>query len=157
MCFACNAVMPRFAIVLLLLAACATATPPREFDPSQFEPGEMVGTWRVVEKDVLRDPLEETGWTGRVLFAGEAEARGTFQMHPDPDVPELCFFVDDIDRGRFPRFTNDVRKPWFCFTNEQDVRRVAKAGEHAKIAVAEYHYRYSHTDAYNEVRFLGLR
>ena len=158
MCFASSPLMPRLAAVfLLLIAACATSAPPREFDPSKFETGAALGPWRVVEKDVLRDPLEETGWIGRVLFEGQADVRGTFQMHFDPEYPKLCFFADDIDRPKLPRFANDVRKAWFCFTNEEDVTRVAKAGDRATIAIADFHYRYSHTDVVNSARFVALR
>lgn len=132
--------MRRLLAFALLLAAC-TAAPP--------------SAWRVVESDMRADPVED-GSIGEIRYAGEESVRGTFQMHPDAEFPALCFFVDELDRGKLPRFRNDVRRPWFCFTNEDDVRRVAKAGQTARIRIADYHYRYSHTDTYNSARFVRI-
>jgi len=131
--------MRRLIAIVLLFVACATTT----------------SAWRVVESDVWPDPSED-GSIGEIRYAGEESVRGAFQMHPDAEFPALCFFVDELDRGKLPRFRNDVRRPWFCFTNQDEVRGVAKAGQEARIRIADFHYRYSHTDTYNSARFVGF-
>ncbi|HJQ35933.1 MAG TPA: hypothetical protein VKB93_02230 [Thermoanaerobaculia bacterium] len=115
--------------------------------------GETVNGWTVVRSDIRSDPTE-SGWIGEVDFAGQATLPGTFQKHFDTDA--LCFFVDESDRGALPRFSNDVRKPWFCFTNDADVRNVAKEGMHAHIRIDSFLYRYSHTDVVNGTKFVSL-
>lgn len=127
-------------VIALLLTACAT-TPP--------------SPWRVVSSDIRPDPIEN-GSIGEVVYEGEAVLSGTLQPHFDPEANARCFFVDESDRDKFPRFPNDVRKPWFCFTNEDAVRRVAKPGQHARIRIADFHYRYSHTEVVNSARFVEL-
>jgi hypothetical protein len=145
--------MMRRVLVVLLLSACGAR--PQAFDWARVQPGDSVGVWRVVQRDVRPDPGER-GWIGDVRYAGEAEVSGMFQAHPDSELHALCFFVDESDRGILPRFPNDVRKPWFCFTNEDGVRPVASEGMHARIRIADYRYLYSHTDVYNTARFVAL-
>jgi hypothetical protein len=142
------------AVTLLVLVAC-TPPPPAAPTAAPWRAGDVVGTWRVVRADVRPDPVEN-GWTGEVDFEGEVVVNGTFQPHFDSEFGALCFFVDESDRALFPRFPNDVRRPWFCFTNEEEVRRVAKAGDRARIRVSKYRYMYSHTDVYNTVEFVAL-
>ena len=108
-----------------------------------------------MKADIRRDPVEN-GWIGEVDFEGQVTVNGTLQPHPDTDFGALCFFVDESDRALLPRFPNDVRRPWFCFTNEDEVRRVAKAGQRARIRVSKFRYMYSHTDVYNTVEFVAL-
>jgi hypothetical protein len=138
-----------------LTSSAPATTAPAASEPAPWRPGDVIGSWRVVRADVRRDPVEN-GWTGEVDLDGEVSVNGTFQPHFDSELGLLCFFVDESDRAKLPRFPNDVRRPWFCFTNEDEVRRVATAGKRARIRIAKYHYRYSHTDVFNTVEFVAV-
>lgn len=125
------------------------------FDPSKVEAGTKVGAWSVRDVTFRPDPSEQ-GWTGEVRFSGEVSLSGTFQPHFDSEVKAACFFVDLDDAAKLPRFANDVRKPWFCFQNEEEARSAAPVGTRATIRVSDYHYAYSHTDVVNSVKLLTV-
>ena len=125
------------------------------FDPSKVEAGTNVGAWSVRDVTFRPDPSEQ-GWTGEVRFSGEVSLAGTFQPHFDSEVRAVCFFVDPDDAVKLPRFANDVRKPWFCFQNEEEARSAAPFGTHATIRVSDYHYAYSHTDVVNSVKLVAV-
>jgi len=141
-------------VLLLTLLACASATSPADVS-TPWKVGDTVDGWRVVRADVRPDPVEN-GWIGEADFEGEAVISGTFQPHPDAEFGALCFFADESERTKLPRFPNDVRRPWFCFTNEDEVRRAASAGDRVRIRVAKFLYMYSHTDVYNRVELVEV-
>jgi hypothetical protein len=125
-------------------------------DFSALSRGDTVLGLRVDSVSILPDPVDSFGWIGQVEYAGPVELVGEYRPHMDfPDVEEPCFFVDDSVAGRLPRFPNDVRRSWFCFTDARNV--VDQLGppdsiSRARIIIDRFHYHYQHTDVYNVAR-----
>lgn len=130
-------------------------------DPAfgRLTPGDTVLGLRVEAIDVRPDPVDGFGWTGRVDYAGEVGLTGEYRPHIDfPEVRETCFFADDSSGVRLPRFPNDVRRPWFCFSNQDDAGRLlgqpGSSGP-ARVRIDRFEYHYRHTDVYNLGRLVA--
>lgn len=116
-------------------------------------PGDTVLGLRVDAVAVRPDPVDGFGWMGKVDYSGEVTLTGEYRPHFDfPEVREICFFADDSSAVRLPRFPNDVRHPWFCFSNQAEAGRMlgepATRGR-ARIRIDRFSYHYRHTDVYN--------
>ena len=106
--------------------------------------------------DVLAENVDSSGWTGSVDFSGTVTLTGRYRPHPEaPDVGALCFYPDSVSAEQLPRFPNDQRTSWFCFTNtdeaELSLGGPGREGE-ATIVINEFNYLYQHTDTYNSAR-----
>jgi hypothetical protein len=67
-------------------------------------------------------PVDST-FVGTARFRGEIELSGQTLRHPESDVQAICFEADPPSAARLPRWQGDERRPWFCFTNDAEVRR----------------------------------
>lgn len=131
---------------------------PSRLDPSRLAPGDSIGGLRVVSVDVRPEVVDSFGWSGRLRFTGEVALRGTHRPHPEfPDVRAVCFYPDSASAARLPRFPNDQRISWLCFTNHDEAERLLgmAAGE-MSIVVDDFDYVYEHTDSYNTARLVRV-
>jgi hypothetical protein len=128
-------------------------------DFAALSPGDSLLGLRIDSLSIRPDPVDGFGWMGTVDFSGSVELAGAFRPHMDfPDVRETCFFVDDSLRSRLPRFPNDVRRSWFCFTNPAQAEAVLGVpGDtaRARIRIDRFYYHYRHTDVYNRARLVS--
>jgi hypothetical protein len=111
---------------------------------------------RIEGIDVLPESADSTGWMGSVDFSGTVTLTGRYRPHPEaPAVPALCFYPDSVSAAQLPRFPNDERTSWFCFTNTADAEAAfgGPGGEgEATIVINEFYYLYQPTDSYNTAR-----
>lgn len=163
--------------LLLLLAACgapaddaAPAQPPAAtdsaapsapgenlFDPATVQVGDSVAGLRIDSLDVRQ--AADGQWVGRVRFAGQVRVRGTWEPHPDAEFRALCFFAAGEYAPRLPRFRSDVRRPWFCFEDQERARRLLKVPPErgrAEILIDGFTYHYAPTDVYNQARLVRV-
>lgn len=102
-------------------------------------------SWYGTADEMVAHVLENVGPGSIVLLHVELRSRSE----------ELCFYPDSASADRLPRFPNDVRTSWFCFTNQEEAQRLLGAlpasGE-ATIVVDELFYIYQHTDVHNRAR-----
>lgn len=152
----------RTALALLLLAACrasgepeatkADAPPAHVLDPARAKVGDVVAGMRIEAMEIRRASDGEL--LGTVRFAGEARVSGRFGPHPSSEVDALCFFADPASAGRLPRFPQDQRRAWFCFSDQAEARRMLAPADSggASIVIDRYTYHYGHSDGVNEAR-----
>jgi hypothetical protein len=109
---------------------------------------------------ILPDPADGFGWMGSVDYSGVVPLTGEYRSHGDfPEVREICFFADDSSAVRLPRFPNDARRPWFCFTNQDRAVELfggPGATGRARVVIDRYLYLYRHTDVYNRARLVRV-
>ena len=130
---------------------------PVEF--SRLAPGDSLAGLRIDSIDVLPDPVDSFGWMGTVAYSGEVTLVGEVRPHMDyPDLAEICFFADDSVAERLPRFPNDVRRSWLCFSNQDEAAMLlGEVGDtsRARIRIDRFQYIYQHTDVYNRARLVA--
>lgn len=130
------------------------------FNPSQLTLGDRVLGLDVVGIDV--SAFGHDGYVGTVEFRGNVTVQGTYSpqtelVGSDRGVP--CFFVSDRSNIELPRFENDERLPWFCFTNPDAVEAAfdyTTAEQDATIVIDSYTTVFIPSDVYNEARFVRL-
>lgn len=128
------------------------------FDPSQVKPGDRVAGLEVVSVDV--QPFQNRGYVGTVQFRGELTLSGTYKTDPSADAPSSkpCFFVNPASASQLPRFTNDERIAWFCFSNPDEAQKLlgqpTAADQPAVVVVDNYTTIYQPTDAVNTARLV---
>lgn len=131
---------------------------PTRLDPSLLAPGDSIGGLRVESIDARPEVVDSFGWSGRLRFSGEVELRGTHRPHPEfPDVRAVCFYPDSASAAKLPRFPNDERVSWLCFTNQDEAERLLGLGtRETPIVVDDFDYVYEHTDSYNTARLVRV-
>jgi hypothetical protein len=90
------------------------------FDAGRLRAGDPVLDLTVANIEVEPAPAPHTGYVGSVEFRGRVTVSGRYRGHPDypePGADLVCFFVNGETAARLPRFREDERYPWFCFTN----------------------------------------
>lgn len=130
------------------------------FDPSQVEPGDRLLGLEVVDVEV--SSFGSDAYVGTVEFRGEVTLSGTYSpqtalVGSERAVP--CFFVSEVSNTQLPRFSNDERNPWFCFTNPDAVQAAfgnTSTEQPATIVVDAYKTVYIPSDVYNEARFVRM-
>lgn len=133
----------------------ASAAAPGVFHPGRVQVGDTVAGMRIAELRVERAADGEP--VGTVRFAGEARVRGRAGAHPDPDVDLPCFFADSASAHPLPRFPRDERRPWFCFSNAAEARRMLPADTVARSVVIDgFIYQYARTDVVNTARLVRV-
>jgi hypothetical protein len=134
-----------------------TPRPPHVFNPDSVQVGDSVVGLRIDAMEVQR-PYDGKP-VGNVRFAGEARVSGRYQRHPDTEVDLLCFFADTETGMQLPRFPHDERRPWFCFTNQEDARRMLRTppdtGQTA-IVVDGFAYHFGYSDGFNQARLVRV-
>ena len=125
------------------------------FDPSNVRVGDTIAGLRVKAADVQR--AADGDWVGTVRFEGEVQVAGALRPHPSEEVDALCFFVEETHRARLPRFTEDQRRPWFCFSNQAEAREMVRAipeGGTVELIIDQFTYHFAHTDVVNGARLV---
>ncbi len=61
---------------------------------------------------------------GTVKLRGEFVIVGQITAHPDTELNALCFEAESVSKFELPRLQGDNRRPWFCFSNISDARRL---------------------------------
>jgi hypothetical protein len=118
------------------------APPPRparagvHFHPDTVKPGSHIGPLRV-DSIRLRDVAG-----GRdadiAYFTGELTLTGQTLRHPDADLglTTVCFEADSASAAQMPRWTEDLRRSWFCFSNRAEAARtLAAPGESVSASI----------------------
>ena len=98
------------------------ARPGIRFDPHTLRPGARVGSLVVQSVEARR--AVDGSWVGTARFAGELKVTGRRRPHPDPELGAVCFEVDEGSAAAIPRWAGDERRPWFCFDNAEEARRL---------------------------------
>ena len=153
------------AVVLLCCGGSRDAKLPARIstvilDPTQHSVGATLAGLRLTGLDATPSTEEPGGWVGSATFAGTVHLSGRYGSHPaSPDLGELCFFPDAASGGRLPRFANDHRRTWFCFSNRREaVQRLAPPSSSgtAGIVIDDFHYVFEHSDVNNAVRLVEV-
>jgi hypothetical protein len=130
------------------------------FDPSRLQVGDRLLGLDVISTDV--SAFGSDAYVGTVSFSGDITVQGTYSPQTElvgSDRPIPCFFVNDASNSQLPRFENDERRPWFCFTNPEDVKAAfghSTAEQDATIVINAYTTVYIPSDVYNEAQFVRL-
>jgi hypothetical protein len=159
---------PVVRVVLLTLAAACDreATPPSRvpdavtIDPGIHRAGDALGPFRITMIDARPEVADDSGWSGRVDFTGVATVSGSYRPHHDfPEANALCFYPDSASGAALPRFPNDNRYSWFCFSNQDAAVQALGAPDavgEATIEIEDFRYLYEHTDTFNTARLLRV-
>lgn len=132
--------------------------PPLIFDPPSLRRGAEIGEMRVDSLDVVWG--EGVGeWVGVVRFTGAVRLTGSAIPHlVDPEADAVCFEADSASGRRLPRWPGDERRPWFCFENTDDARRMLGSADSARpatVMVDRFTTVRAFTDAVNSARLVG--
>ena len=158
-------VLAAVAIALLCCGGSRDAEPPARvstavLDPAQHAVGATLTGLRLTGLTATPSTEEPGGWVGSARFAGTVNVSGHYGSHPAyPELGELCFFPDAASGERLPRFANDHRKTWFCFTNRREaVQRLAPppSSGTAEIVIDDFHYVFEHSDVNNAARLVEV-
>lgn len=123
------------------------------FSPDSVAVDDTVG-WLVVDRVAVTRAYDSSA-VGSVKFGGELELKGRLIPHFDSDLEAKCFEADSASAARMPRWQGDMRRPWFCFSNQEDPRVVkAVVPSDATIVIDRYTIRFTMSDAVNEARLL---
>jgi hypothetical protein len=93
------------------------------FHPDTVKPGSEIGTLRV---DSIRMRDVAGGRDADIAyFTGELTLTGQTLRHPDADLglTTVCFEADSTSAALMPRWTEDLRRSWFCFSNQAEAAR----------------------------------
>lgn len=91
-------------------------------------------------------------WVGLVRFHGRVRLAGHRVPHFDADVHAVCFEADSQSARRLPRWPDDERRPWFCFSNTAAASRLLGATdtlERVTIVIDSFTTVRAFTDAVN--------
>ena len=92
-------------------------------------------------------------WVGSVEFEGSVTLSGTYRPHYDYPEPDLqCFFLNEASASKLPRFPEDERVSWFCFSNLDEARRLLRPSPDtgaATLVIEAFRYAYSFSDVFN--------
>jgi hypothetical protein len=155
-----KAMLPGTCSLLLALVSCARdhgqpahVPQPPIIDLGIHRIGDSLGPFRITGIDARPEIVDDSGWSGRVDFSGVATVSGSYRPHHEyPEARALCFFPDSASAATLPRFPNDPRYSWFCFSNHDVAERILGAPDavgEATIEIEQYRYLYEHTDTYN--------
>lgn len=84
-----------------------------QFHPESISVGDTIGSM-IVDRIAVQKAYDSTA-VGSVWFRGELELKGRMIPHFDSDVRAQCFEADSLSASRMPRWSGDLRRPWFCF------------------------------------------
>lgn len=142
-------------------ASTAPTTNSNVFNPAQVKPGDSVAGLTIVAIEAT--PYQDRGYVGTAKFRGETTVSGTYKLAPDAadaGTGNPCFFADAASASKLPRFANDERVPWFCFTNaaavEQALGQPTATGKQVTIAIADYETVYQPSDVVNQAKFVRV-
>lgn len=129
------------------------------FDPGSVKAGDTIAGL-VVEKIGANPNVMDSTLVGSAAFRGEIELTGATLRHPEADAAnEVCFEADSASVERLPRWAEDRRRAWFCFTNAIAARRAlgpAQEERQARIVISSFVINRGLTDQINSARFVRL-
>ena len=155
--------------VIAAVTACAKGEVPEpdarptrpgiRFDPSSLVVGTAVGT--LVLDSIDAQQAYDSSYVGVARFRGEIELAGATLRNFDPDLSQqlTCFEADSASAARLPRWAQDERRAWFCFTNNEEAARALgppSEGVPATIVVDSFTIHRNLSDAVNAARFRRL-
>ena len=133
--------------------------PGLRFDPATTAKGTAIGVLTVDSIDAQR--AIDSSYVGTARFSGEIELSGETLRNFDSDLRDrlTCFEADSSTSARLPRWSGDERRPWFCFTNNDDAARALgppSDGVRATIVIDRFTIHRNLSDAVNSARFRRL-
>jgi hypothetical protein len=142
---------------LVLLGACSARPNQVEtvdrFDPPRVVVGDTILGLRVSRLEVHAVPDRPGEWVGSVDFEGSVTLSGTYRPHfayPEPDLQ--CLYPDKASASKLPRFPEDERVSCFCFSNQDEARRLLRPSPDtgaATLVIEAFRYAYSFSDVFN--------
>ena len=111
----------------------------------------------VVQLQLGRTPSGEI--TGIVRFQGQATISGSTIPHFDSEVDALCFEIGAESAEKLPRFENDQRRPWLCFENDGEIRKLlGQPAERRRVTIVidDYQTVHQYTDTFDTARFIRI-
>jgi hypothetical protein len=156
---ACAAEPPPPPVTRDSAVAPGTPRPGIRFDPATIAPGTVVGVLTVDSIDARR--AMDSSYVGSARFRGEIELAGATMKNPDPDLglQLTCFEADSASAARLPRWAEDERRAWFCFSNNTQAAAALgppSEGVRATIVIDEFTIHRDFSDAVNSARFIRL-
>jgi hypothetical protein len=131
------------------------------FDPVSLRPGMRVGDLVADSVVARRAKLDSanSAWVGAARFRGQLTLRGRLLKHPDSDVRGLCFEADSASATMMPRWAEDTRRAWFCFSNLEAERLLGgrRESRSVEVVVDQFVIRRSFSDDVNTARLMGIR
>jgi hypothetical protein len=136
------------------------ARPGIRFDPSQLQPGDTIGVL-VAESVAAERTIVDSSYVGVARFSGEAEITGWTMRHFESDMRDvsMCFEADSASAATLPRWSQDERRPWFCFENETEARRELGAPSDsvpARIVIDRFTIHRGLSDQVNSARLVRV-
>lgn len=137
----------------------ARARPGLRFDPATMARGTVIGVLTL--DSVALQRAYDSSYVGSARFSGEIELSGATLRNPDADLGLrlTCFEADSTSAARLPRWSEDERRSWFCFTNNDEAARSLgppSEGVRATIVIDEFTIYRNMSDAVNSARFRRL-
>lgn len=120
-------------------------------EPGQLEAGDTIAGL-VVDSVAATWAAGVGEWVGVVRFHGRVRLAGHRMPHFDSDVRAVCFEADSQSARRLPRWPNDERRPWFCFSNTAAATKLLGAAdtlERITIVIDSFTTVRAFTDAVN--------
>jgi hypothetical protein len=129
------------------------------FDPSRVRPGDSIAGL-VVERVSVSRAMADSTLVGDIAFRGEIELTGRTFIHPDADAADAaCFEADSVGAAMLPRWAEDRRRAWFCFSNGVEAIRAlgpSREQRRARVVIAEFVIHRGLSDQVNSARFVRL-
>lgn len=127
------------------------------FDPRRVKAGDTIAGL-ALEKIDASPTVADSTLVGSAAFRGEIELTGATMRHPEAAaINEVCFEADSTSARRLPRWSGDRRRPWFCFSNPDEARRVlgpSRDERRARIVIANFVINRGLSDQINSARFV---
>jgi hypothetical protein len=127
------------------------------FDPLSIRGGTAFGALRLDSIEVRR--AADASAVGIARFSGKVELRGWRMRHPDPEQDAECFEADETSAHRLPRWQGDERRPWFCYENREEARRLlarADALDTLVVSIDGFTIHRGMSDEVNGARLLAV-
>ena len=106
-----------------------------------------------------RERSTPASWGG-ITFKGKLQIAGRTLPHPEADATDAaCFEADSASAVTMPRWAEDRRRAWFCFSNTTAASRLLGPSweeRRAHIVIADFAINRGLTDQVNSARFVGL-
>jgi hypothetical protein len=129
------------------------------FDPGSARVGDSVGVLELASISASRPPATNV-MVGTAVFEGELRLTGrTLRHHDHPEVRTVCFEADSASAMTMPRWADDRRRAWFCFSNmERAAAQLAAPGVEraAEIVIDHFSIHRGMSDEVNSARLVRV-
>lgn len=147
--------------------AGGVAADPDSFSDYRFNPSQVTVGDRILGMEITSleaTTISDGVYYGHAQFSGETTVTGKYdpQTYLPGSIEGIpCFYVSPESNDQLPRFINDERDPWFCFTNPSDVITafgdIEEPVDNVTMVINQFQTEYVPTDVVNQAEFVRLK